>query len=334
MLAALKSKVLRSIYDKSIDRRLSEFVAPRYPVLLEYPISPVPRYGYGKPPHEGLRTMLARGDEDYRTTLQSFVAFEPGLASIAEHAVGDLKPYWQSTFFSALDAIALYGFIGTRRPSRIIEVGSGNSTKFARQAITDFDLATKIISIDPMPRAEIDALCDQVIRQPMEAVDPEFFDQLQAGDFLFVDNSHRVFQNSDVTAFFLDVLPRLSHGVVVHVHDIFLPCDYPASWAERHYSEQYLLAAFLLGQAPVRTLLPLAYISDHEQLMSEINTAWSKPQFQRSVERYRKVTGGYAGTSYWLEIAAAVYRRALRLELVWIHLNNLEATKVSTHARM
>src|SRR5260370_713340 len=79
-------------------------------------------------------------------------------------------------YFSALDAIALYGLLGLRKPSRYLEVGSGNSTMFARRAIRDLGLGTQITSIDPQPRAEIDALCDRVVRTRLEEFDLALFD--------------------------------------------------------------------------------------------------------------------------------------------------------------
>ena len=94
----------------------------------------------------------------------------------------------------------------------------------------------------------MDAVCDTVIRQPLETLDTAgIIENLQAGDILFVDGSHRCFTNSDVTVVFLEILPRLQPGVLVHFHDILLPYDYPPAWSRRYYSEQYLLACWLLG---------------------------------------------------------------------------------------
>ena len=97
---------------------------------------------------------------------------------------------------------------------------------FARHAIRTGNLKTTIMSIDPKPRAEIDSLCDRVMRLPLELCDLNLFRELEPGDILFFDGSHRIFANSDVTVFFIEVLPRLKPGVLVHVHDIFLPADY------------------------------------------------------------------------------------------------------------
>lgn len=286
-------------------KRAESPAASGYRVTLEYPIHPTPRYGEGKPPHPELAALIARRDDVYAATLRDLAQFESNLARIPEAPSEDRQgePHWHNTYFSALDAIALYGLLGVLRPERYFEVGSGNSTKFARRAIRDLSLHTTVTSIDPTPRAEIDALCDDVIRCPLEQVEPSVFSDLGAGDILFIDSSHRVFTNSDVTVFFLEVLPRLNPGVTLHIHDVFLPFDYPSSWSTRHYSEQYLLAAYLLAGYPrLEVLLPLAYIDRHPQLGSLVRSSWRCDLFQRSFARYRQPAGGYMGTSFWLRV--------------------------------
>jgi hypothetical protein len=152
-------------------------------------------------------------------------------------------------------------FVLSRRPKNYLEIGSGNSTMFASRAIRSAALPTIVSSIDPRPRATVDALCQRKIRAPLEDCDIALFDELAAGDVLFFDGSHRVFMNSDVTVFFLDVLPRLKPGVWVHVHDIFLPADYPPDWNQSLFAEQYLLAAMLLCAAPpFRVIFPSYFI--------------------------------------------------------------------------
>ena len=187
--------------------------------------------------------------------------------------------------------MALYAFLARHNPKRYIEVGSGNSTKFARRAIVDHQLDTRIISIDPHPRAEVDGLCDEVIRAPVEDVAAATFDILDAGDVLFIDSSHRTLMNSDVTMLFLDVLPRLKPGVLVQVHDVTLPGDYPAQWSGRHYSEQYLLAAYLLGRGPLLDIvLPCAFVSDDPELHGILAPVWSA-EWMKDAEPY--------GCSFW-----------------------------------
>lgn len=277
--------------------------APGYHLVLDYPIQPRPRWGDTLPGHPQLTALLASGDISFRQTLASLSPFTAALERIPEsedHAAPG-EPYWLNSYFSSLDAIALYGLLASHRPSHYLEIGSGHSTRFARRAIRDHRLPTRITSLDPQPRADVDTLCDEVIRRPLEDADAGIFERLQPGDFLFADNSHRVFMNSDATVFFLEILPRLPPGVVVHVHDIFLPFDYPRPWARRYYSEQYLLAAFLLGGGQCfDVLLPLVYLSRHPTLGELVCREWSSPPFQRAFDHYRRLTGGHVAASFWL----------------------------------
>jgi hypothetical protein len=166
-----------------------------------------------------------------------------------------------------------------------MEVGSGNSTKFVRQAIKDHYLQTRIISVDPSPRVEIDTICDETLRVCAETLPVEKFSALNSGDILFIDNSHRSFQNSDTTYFFTAILPNLKPGVVYGIHDIFLPHDYPKSWAMRFYNEQYLLMAYLLGGAAGDEILfPVAYMSYKSEvekaLLGDAPPPWGKQSLQ------------------------------------------------------
>jgi methyltransferase family protein len=129
-------------------------------------------------------------------------------------------------------------------------------------------------------------------------------DELDAGDVLFFDGSHRLFQNSDVTVFFLEVLPKLRPGVLVHIHDIFLPDDYPASWTQRLYSEQYILAAMLLCERrPFKTVLPSHFVSMHDDLRSEALELFKLPDGGMLPGAYFNQCFG--GSSFWIETIAS-----------------------------
>jgi hypothetical protein len=213
-------------------------------------------------PHAAIEALLERGIERYRETLATLAPCLPWLEKIARDADPQQpeEPHWNNIWMPVLDAAALYALVATRRPRRYVEIGSGNSTRFVARAIADHRLDTEIISIDPQPRAEIDALCDMVIRTPLEACDPALFRTLGAGDIVFADNSHQSFMNSDVTVFFCEILPALAAGVIAGIHDIFLPDDYPAEWSGRYYSEQYLLACWLLaGTTRFDVMLPVHF---------------------------------------------------------------------------
>jgi Methyltransferase domain len=239
-----------------------------------YPVDPIPRWGYGKPPHSQITVQLNQRREEFSALLSGFSQYRGVLASVPVE--GDPKsktPYWNISWFGNLDAAALIALLLCKAPVRYLEIGSGHSTKFARHAIESAHLSTSIISLDPEPRSTIDALCDTIIRQRLEQCDLSLFDQLRAGDVLFFDGSHRTFTNSDVTVFFLEVIPRLKSGVIIHIHDIFLPWDYPPEWKKRMYSEQYLLAAMLLcPQQLFKVLLPVLFVSKDSELSSQVRS--------------------------------------------------------------
>jgi hypothetical protein len=270
------------------------------PIFLDYPVEATPRYGYGKPEHPELTRILAQNDSEYIKTLKQFLSLQDLLLRIPLREPREsLEPSWLHDWLDGLDTLALYGFVATRNAALYLEVGSGYSTKVVRRALKDNGLRTKVVSIDPHPRAEIDRLCDEVIRQPLEKCDLTVFDRLAAGDILFMDGSHRSFMNSDVTVFFLEILPRLKPGVLVHLHDIFLPLDYPPYWEyqfypHRYWSEQYLLAASLLaGHRNYEVILPNHYISATEHVANVVNEFWSDA-------RVRGVPRG--GSSFWMHI--------------------------------
>jgi hypothetical protein len=215
------------------------------PVFLEYKVDFRPRWTDGEGnPH--LARIISARRRQYVENLGHLAGLLPVVQSI-ERGEGSVEGIdWKNHFIPAVDALSLM-WAATRAKTTFMEVGSGNSTLFAKAALEHFKSSVKIISIDPQPRVGIDRFCDEVIRRPLEDVDLSLFDRLQPGDTLFVDNSHRSFMNSDVTAFMLDVLPRLKPGVLVGIHDVFLPFDYFSHWSNRAYNEQYLLGCYLVA---------------------------------------------------------------------------------------
>jgi hypothetical protein len=236
-----------------------------------YPVDATPRWGHGKPPHPQLYAMLQSQHAEFSALLETFGQHHTLLNSISKRLDADgTIPFWQNDWFENLDAVALVGMLASKKPKQYFEIGSGNSTKFARYVVGIRKLPTIILSVDPEPRATIDSLCDEVIRSGLEYCDLTIFDRLQAGDILFFDGSHRTFTNSDVTVFFLEVIPRLKPGVIVHIHDIFLPVDYPPDWSRRLFSEQYMLAAMLLcPKPPFKVLMPNWYVCNEPGLKSK-----------------------------------------------------------------
>jgi methyltransferase family protein len=269
--------------------------APRSLIILDHPVTPKPRSSLDNP-HPKLYEILNRGRAVYRSRLERFLPYRRDFERIESSYANtndETEPAWFNGFLPAIDAMSLYSFVVEANPRVIVEVGSGNSTKFMRRAIRDHKLGSSMVAIDPRALAFVDRICDQVIRRPAENVDLAVFDQLQRGDLLFIDSSHRVLQNSDVTVLFLEVIPRLPPGVLVHVHDICLPYDYGSEILDRFYSEQYILAAYLLAEGShIQVLLPNLFISYDQELKSILNPIWTLPRL-RDVD--------HRGGAFWFE---------------------------------
>ncbi len=272
-------------------------ILSRYQTLqLEYPVKMVPRYGYGKPPHSRLLAIIDQNRNVYKEWLHKALLFSDQFVGWPEYveAVTSSDPAWNNGFLPGLDMVMLYTFVAEGRPATYVEIGSGNSTKVAARAKKDHQLPTQIISFDPAPRAEIDQLSDTIIRMPFENADLKLFSVLKSGDIIFVDNSHRIFPNSDATVFFMDVLPLLAPGVLVHVHDVYLPYDYPQEFCDRYYSEQYMLAAFLMANPQkYKTIMPNYFVSEDFELKNILTPLWNQTKMP-VVERH--------GGSFWIQI--------------------------------
>lgn len=160
--------------------------------------------------------------------------------------------------FPPLDAALLYALVRHLRPSRMVEVGCGWSTTVTARAIRDGDLATQLTCVEPYPRDFLRSITEvaHLRQEKVEHVPWHVFDELGAGDVLFIDSSHVAKTGSDVVHQLLNVVPRLADGVVVHVHDIFIPEDYPQRTIEVGFgwNEQYLLQALLVGNARAHVL--------------------------------------------------------------------------------
>lgn len=152
-------------------------------------------------------------------------------------------PRWDQDWFPRLDAAVAYAMVRTLEPRRIVEVGSGHSTRFMARAVADGGLDTRITAIDPQPRASLAGLDIDWIRTPVQRV--AAFPPLAAGDILFIDSSHQLKPGSDVEFLLSAVLPLLPPGVRVHFHDIFLPDGYPRGWEWRRYNEQAAVASLI-----------------------------------------------------------------------------------------
>ncbi len=183
---------------------------------------------------------------------------------------GGSKPHFFNSNFEEGDAEFWYAFIRKTKPRKIIEVGSGFSTRFAIEAIRRNqieveDYTCKIECIEPYEFGWLDEIEDvQVIREKVEDLSIDRFESLESGDILFIDSSHIIRPHGDLLFEYLQILPSLKKGVVVHIHDIFTPLNYPKEWIvdqNRFWNEQYLLEAFLSFNDSFEILAALNYLN-------------------------------------------------------------------------
>ena len=279
-------------------KQLYRFLSPKYQNLfLEYKVKLKPRYGHGLPAHPELHKIIDANRETYKKLLRKALTYKKLIWTIRDSEIESDKslPAWNNGFLPGLDMIGIYTMLGRFKPKRYVEIGSGHSTRVAHKAILEQELSTEFISIDPKPRTEIDQLPNRIIRKPFEDTDFDIVNELNEKDILFIDNSHRILPNSDSLVFYLEILPRLKRGVIVHIHDIYLPYDYPQFMCDRFYSEQYGLACYLLSNPDrYECILPNYFISEDEELSELIAPIWKHENLQ-NVERH--------GGSFWIRIA-------------------------------
>lgn len=218
-----------------------------------------------------------------------------------EHDTGRVSEYTLANdSYGRVGADILHGVVRGLRPRRIVELGSGQSTLImaaaaARNAAEG--VQTELRTYDPFPGAAVTGLTGATTLHRMRAQDVplEVFAELQAGDVLFVDTTHTVKLGSDVNHIVLDVLPMLAPGVLVHVHDIFLPYEYPRKWAEEsglYWAEQYLLQAYLSGNAHYEVLVAtFALCRERGEAMARLAPTW-QPGATASAFWMRRREGG------------------------------------------
>jgi len=202
----------------------------------------------------------------------------------AEPPPGQRRP------FRGVDALAAYCMVRHFQPRLIIEVGSGFSSLALGQAAAK-NKNSALICIDPFPsdflRKGFPGL-QSSIEKKIQDIDLKFFSRLQSGDILFIDSSHTVKIGGDVNFLFLEVLPRLKPGVIVHVHDIFLPFEYRRDWVLdefRFWNEQYLLQAFLTFNSEFEVLLANSYLNHY---------------YQKDLKAAFRNLPSWAGGSFWM----------------------------------
>jgi len=247
------------------------FIPHRYAPMLPPPGA--------QPPYPAIEALFERKLAQFEAVV--------ALIDAQEQALQGMRSLLDQGWFPSLDAAAAYALMRERKPQHLIEVGSGHSTRVLAKALGGMG---EILAIDPAPRADIAGLPGvQVVPSTVQAAPPALFERLGRGDVLFIDSSHILMPGSDVDLLLNRVLPQLPAGVIVHIHDIFLPFDYPPIWGWRAYNEQ-------------QGVLPLLATGAYQPLFSSV---WVR---QRLGERLAKsvvarlpMPQEAMSTSLWLE---------------------------------
>ena len=213
------------------------FIPYRYAAATENAVSSYPE----------VEALLATREAEFAAWLARADDMSAELRAIGEEAEPP-EPRWGQAWFPRLDAAMAYVFVRSLAPRRIVEVGSGHSTRFTMRALRDAGLEAEVTAIDPAPRADISRLPLTLHRCPLQQAPLEPFDALASGDLVMIDSSHILMPGTDLDFFLGHLLPRLPSGVFLHFHDVFLPDPYPRSWAWRGYNEQQALLPLLLGR--------------------------------------------------------------------------------------
>ena len=226
----------------------------------------------------------------------------------AKNNVSNEHDFYLNNFnFCAGDAEVLHSMIRYFKPKKIVEIGSGFSTYLsARAALMNKEkdgVNTELIAVEPFPNDTLKRGfpgLSALIQKPLEQVDLDLFLSLEANDILFIDSSHVLKIGGDVKYEYLDILPRLGSGVIIHSHDIFFPCEYPKNWAlDNHWfwTEQYLLQAFLAFNSAFEILWATQYMT--RKYLNELKLAF--PSFENISPTDIKVGTAIGSGSLWIK---------------------------------
>jgi len=198
---------------------------------------------------------------------------------------GGLRFLPENGTYGLADAALLYAMVRHWRPARVIEIGSGNSTLVLMQALDinrSEGAGCEHLCIEPYEMPWLESTGATVVRTLVEDVDLATFEKLEGNDILFVDNSHMIRPQGDVLTVVQSILPRLRPGVIVHIHDLFTPRDYPEAWLLRDrcmWNEQYLVEAFLTFNDRFETLVAANHLFvDHRAAYNSLRAELNEPQ--------------------------------------------------------
>jgi len=247
-------------------------------------------------------------DEQIECLRREILPFVPEW-TFPEHASGDRHRFhFNNGFFERVDAEVAYSLVRSRKPRRIIEIGSGNTTLLLAAALEKNGAegyAGELISVEPHPASYLkDGLkgLTQLIESPVQHVPEDVFRTLRANDVLFIDSSHVVSIDSDVLYECLRILPALAPGVLVHFHDVFTPLDYPEKFVMTNlcfWGEQYLLEAFLSFNSAFRVKWAGSAMQRfHPDVLREAFPGW-EGSFARMPEELKVFAPTLDGENLW-----------------------------------
>ncbi len=225
--------------------------------------------------------------EEFTDILEGATRYQSDLSAIG--TAPPPAPRWDQNWFSGLDAIIAYTLVRARRPKRIVDIGSGHSTRFLAKAIADEGSDTQLVAIDPEPRTRIEGLSLTHEKRSVQQAPVSWFSELEANDFLTIDSSHILMPGTDVDFILNEVLPALPPEVLVHFHDIFLPDPYPNDWRWRGYNEQSAVATLVTSTA-YRPLFASHFLASRRP--EGLQGAWYTPLLEQ---------GGAPPSSLWLQ---------------------------------
>lgn len=198
--------------------------------------------------------------------------------------------YFNNERFTVGDAEILYSMIRFFKPEKVFEIGSGMSTLIASSALKmnrmeSNDYHYKHICIEPYPRSWLKKRNDiTLVQKTLEEIGSEFFLELKENDILFIDSTHMIKPKGDVLTEYLEILPLINSGVVIHIHDIFTPRNYPDDWilnSVSFWNEQYLLEVILSYSDKFEVLLALNYLYHSDKDLLEEKCPFLKNHYTK-----------------------------------------------------
>ncbi|MDD3014115.1 MAG: class I SAM-dependent methyltransferase [Candidatus Gastranaerophilales bacterium] len=236
--------------------------------------------------------LLETFSKNYRKEYETFPRNRTGI----QH-----QYYTHNTSFSTINGEILYCMIRHFKPKKVLEIGSGNSTFISAKALISNNkenYSGELVAIEPYPKQVLKQGfpgLTKLIQRNLQDVPLSEFENLKENDILFIDSSHMLKLGSDVHYEYLEILPRLNKGVIVHIHDIFLPAEYPKDWImNQHYfwNEQYLLQSFMAFNTSFEVLWASNYMHlKHSEKLASISSSYAD---------YAKKRNWTGPSSFWI----------------------------------